>query len=149
MFLVYHLRRRSSPPLALFAAFFALTLVGAAHADAIPAPEPAAAPVRVATAAGLPSPTFPAPATGARRIVLYEASWCGHCRQVRQLLRELGTPFVEKDVERSESAYREFWRKGKGSLAVPLLDVGGALVRGYKEEEIRRLVADLFPVQQP
>src|SRR5436305_3591454 len=138
MSLAYRLRRRSSPPLALFAAFLALILVGAAGADVTPAPEPAAPPVPSA-----------APAARTHRIVLYEASWCGHCRQVRQLLRQLGAPFVGKDVERSESAFREFWRKGKGSRAVPLLDVGGTMVRGYHEEEIRRLVADLFPVQQP
>jgi glutaredoxin len=147
MSLAYRLRRRSSPPLALFAAFLALT--GVARADLAPAWGPAAAPTHVAIDAGQRSPTALASIPRAPRVVLYGTSWCGHCRKVRQLLQQLGTPFVEKNVERSESAFREFWRKGKGSRAVPLLDVGGTMVRGYHEDEIRRLVADLFPVQQP
>jgi mycoredoxin len=79
----------------------------------------------------------------ASRITLYATSWCGYCRKTRELLAELGVAYVEKDVEKSAEGRKEYQAKGKGYRGVPLLDIGGTIVRGYEPEEIRSLVAAL------
>lgn len=79
----------------------------------------------------------------APRVTLYATSWCGYCRKTRELLAELGVAYVEKDVEKSAEGRKEYQAKGKGYGGVPLLDIGGTIVRGYEPEEIRTLVTAL------
>ena len=95
----------------------------------------------VATAA--PAADKPAARDGAPRITLYATSWCGYCRKTRELLKELDAAYVEKDIEKSAEGREEYLAKGKGYRGVPLLDIGGTIVRGYSAKEIRRLVAAL------
>jgi len=85
----------------------------------------------------------------APKVILYSTSWCGYCRKTRQLLAELNTPYEEKDIEKSPTAAAEYRMKGRGGHGVPLLDVGGVLIRGYNEGEIRRRVAALTPKRSP
>lgn len=80
--------------------------------------------------------------TAAPRVTLYATSWCGYCRKTRELLTELGVEFVEKDIEKSLEARTEHAAKARGA-GVPVLDVDGEIVRGYRPETIRELVAKL------
>jgi glutaredoxin len=77
------------------------------------------------------------------RVTLYMTSWCPYCRKARTLLRQLGVPFVEKDIEKNAAAAREYQRKGNGYTGVPLIDIDGTIVRGFSEARIRQLVARL------
>lgn len=75
-------------------------------------------------------------------VILYATSWCGYCRKTRQLLRELKADFVEKDIEKDPAAGREFHERF-GRSGVPVIDVGGQVIRGYDHRAIRQAVRDL------
>lgn len=78
------------------------------------------------------------------RVVLYSTSWCGYCRRARRMLDEMGVDFVEKDIEKSRAAAREF-QTLVGRSGVPVLNINGSIVRGFNEGRIRQLVEDLPP----
>lgn len=77
------------------------------------------------------------------RITLYETSWCGYCRKTRKLLKALDAEFVAKDIEKSREAMLEYRRKSGGRGGVPLIDFDGKVVRGYREQDIRRLAREV------
>jgi len=76
-------------------------------------------------------------------VILYMTDWCGWCRKTRALLREIEADFEEVDIEKSDEGRREYEQKSGGRGGVPLLDIGGTIVRGFDEARIRRLVAAL------
>jgi len=75
-------------------------------------------------------------------VILYATSWCGYCRKTRQLLKELKADFVEKDIEKDRAAGREFFERF-GRAGVPVIDVGGQVIRGYDHQMIREAVRAL------
>ncbi|MEM7350592.1 MAG: glutaredoxin family protein [Acidobacteriota bacterium] len=80
---------------------------------------------------------------GKPKITLYETSWCGYCRKTRKLLDSLGADFVAKDIEKSREAMAEYRKKSRGRGGVPLIDFDGKVVRGYREQDIRRLAREV------
>lgn len=77
------------------------------------------------------------------KIILYETSWCGYCRQASKLLKQLDVDFEAKDIERDPKAAAEYRRKSGGRGGVPLIDIDGEVVRGYDKRLIRQLVAEM------
>jgi glutaredoxin len=79
----------------------------------------------------------PVAGVGAGEVVMYATSWCGYCAKTRQFLRTRGIPFVERDIEGSAEARREYQAlNGRG---VPLLVIRGTMiVHGYSPKEILR-----------
>jgi glutaredoxin len=92
--------------------------------------------------------TAAAPESGQPAVTLYSARWCGWCRKTKVLLAELGVQYVERDIDREPAARSELLRLTHGSLGVPVLDIGGALVRGYSPDRIKSLLA-AAPVSEP
>jgi len=80
-------------------------------------------------------------ASGQPSVTLYSTSWCGWCRKTRALLAELGVQYVELDVDRDPRARSELLRLTGGSFGVPVLDIGGTVVRGYSPDRIKALLA--------
>ena len=116
-------------------AFAALLLAAAALALAVllaPAAPPAAADQAERASAAERAP-----------VILYMTDWCGWCRKTRALLKEIDADFEEVDIEKSDAGRREYEEKSGGRGGIPLLDVGGTIVRGYDEPRIRKLVAEL------
>lgn len=73
-------------------------------------------------------------------IILYMTSWCPYCRQAKELLTSLGEPFVEKDIESSQAIHEEYRVKGQGYKGIPMFDIDGRIVQGFRQGEVRRLV---------
>jgi glutaredoxin len=76
----------------------------------------------------------PEPITGVGpgEVVLYATSWCGYCERTRKFLRAREVPFVEHDIERSETARQAY--EALGGQGVPLLLIRGKVVRGYSPD---------------
>ncbi len=70
-------------------------------------------------------------------VVLYSTTWCGYCKAVRELLTEMDVEFVEKDVEADPAHYAEFVGKAGDKAAVPVLDIAGKVINGYKPALIK------------
>jgi mycoredoxin len=77
------------------------------------------------------------------QVVLYSATWCGFCKQTKALLAELEVPYREKDVEKTPGARAEYVARFGANVTIPVLDVGGSVVRGYRPHDIRRAVEGL------
>lgn len=52
-------------------------------------------------------------------------------------VRSLGANLVEYDIEASPDRKAEMKQKSGGSTGVPLLDIGGIILRGYSPEAIK------------
>ena len=93
--------------------------------------------------AGAADDTAPGAEAQEAPIVLYMTSWCPYCRKARNLLDEIDADYVEKDIEKDPEARREFERKGKGGSGIPLIDFDGEILRGFHEEKIRKMAAEV------
>lgn len=78
-------------------------------------------------------------------IVIYGASWCGPCHQVKKYLKSKGIPFVEKDIDEDPSAQSEMRAKltksGRRSGSIPVIDVGGQILVGYSPQALDSAIA--------
>lgn len=76
--------------------------------------------------------------------VVYVSQWCFHCTSVTEQLRELGVPFVERDIfdARYRAEYTEKMRSiGRRPPAVPLVELHDRLVLGLDNTSLRMLVS--------
>ncbi len=73
-------------------------------------------------------------------VVMYRTSWCGYCKQAATYVRSLGARLVEYDIEKDPDKKAEMKKKSGGSSGVPLLDIDGAIIRGYSPPAIRAAV---------
>jgi glutaredoxin len=62
---------------------------------------------------------------------------------VKEFLSRAGRPYLEKNVEEDDEAYRELI--ARGVRAVPLTVLGDRFVKGFDEPELRRLIAHDAP----
>ena len=71
---------------------------------------------------------------------MYSTSWCGYCRKARRWFQDNGYPFVEKDIEKSTDARREYQRASGGYGGVPLIVVNGQSFRGFDQRALLRKI---------
>ncbi len=80
----------------------------------------------------------------ALRVILYTAPWCGYCKKAAAHLRSRGIPFWERDIDSDRSAAVELSQKlrraGLSGGGVPVLDIAGTIVIGFKRDRIDRLL---------
>ncbi len=80
------------------------------------------------------------------RVIVYGTSWCGACRELRQVLRSHQVDFIDRDVERDVGAALEV--AGKAASAgvvvdrVPIVDVRGTLLIGFDRDRLTTLLGD-------
>lgn len=81
--------------------------------------------------------TIPAEAGCSKRVILYNASWCPYCRQVRSILARNNIRYTIRDATTAPvqaDMVRRF-----GDTAVPRTLIGGVLVEGVNEARIKQL----------
>ncbi len=71
-------------------------------------------------------------------VVMYSLSSCASCKQAKILLEAQGVPYVERQLDHSESLKRE--AKALGAKQVPLILIGNASIEGYDEKKILGLL---------
>ena len=80
-------------------------------------------------------------------VLMYGTSWCGYCAKARQLLDEQGITYYEYDIESSNEGYRQF--QDLGGKGVPLFQIGGKVVKGFRPDRVLDLVDELYLVDEP
>ncbi len=70
-------------------------------------------------------------------VTVYSTSSCPYCTMVKDFLRKKQVSFVEYDVGRDERRAEEMVRKS-GQMGVPVVDVNGRILVGYKPADIER-----------
>jgi hypothetical protein len=71
-------------------------------------------------------------------VLLYMKEWNPDSLRSRAYLKSLGVRLIEYDVGRDKSKKKEMARKG--GKAVPLIDVEGIIVKGFRPDSIKRAV---------
>ena len=74
----------------------------------------------------------------AGQVTMYSTSWCGYCKNARSYFAAKRIAYREIDVEKSESAAREF--KSLGGSGVPLILVGGKAMSGFNPASFEALL---------
>jgi len=93
--------------------------------------------IAAAAAALLCLAVVPAKAGCSKRVVMYNASWCPYCRQVRAILARNHIRYTILDA--TTPRVQAVMLKRFGDTAVPRTVIGGALVEGVDEARIKRL----------
>lgn len=70
-------------------------------------------------------------------IKLYSTPTCGYCKKVKRYLQEKNVDFREFNVANDRKRADEMMKKS-GQMGVPVLDINGKVIVGYKEGEIER-----------
>ena len=79
----------------------------------------------------------PAEAGCSQSVVLYNASWCPYCAQVRAILSRNHIRYIVLDATTPQ--IQAIMRKRFGDTSVPRTLVGGVLVEGVDEARIQQL----------
>ena len=79
----------------------------------------------------------PALARCSKSVVLYNASWCPYCRQVRAILARNHIKYSILDATTQQ--VQEVMLLQFGDTAVPRTVIGGTLVEGVDESRIKQL----------
>lgn len=70
-------------------------------------------------------------------IVMYTTSWCGYCKKARKYFAANNIRYIERDIETSAQAKREYDRlRGTG---VPVLRIGETIMRGWSESRFEKI----------
>jgi glutaredoxin len=85
----------------------------------------------------LPLAAVPAEAGCSKRVILYNASWCPYCRQVRAILARNNIKYTIRDA--TTARVQTDMLKRFGDTSVPRTLVGGVLVNGVNEARIKQL----------
>lgn len=73
----------------------------------------------------------------AQSITMYSTDWCGHCKNARNYFAAKSIPFTEVNVETSEAGRKDYEALGGGG--VPLIQVGGKIMRGFSPQSFEAL----------
>ncbi len=73
-------------------------------------------------------------------VVMYSTNWCGVCTKARQYMQSNGIRFKEYDIEKSDSAHREF--KKLGGKGVPLILVGNQKMSGFSASRLTAMLGN-------
>jgi len=81
----------------------------------------------------------------AHKVIVYSTSWCPWCRRTKEFLTANKVEFENRDVEEKREWAEELVRKS-GQTGIPVLDIGGQVIVGFDEPEIRKALG-LQPAQ--
>lgn len=77
-------------------------------------------------------------------VIVYKTSWCGVCKQLESYLQKKGVEYIAKDIETDLAAAAELQAKAKQAGvptgSVPMIDVGGELLRGFDRKRLDALL---------
>jgi len=79
----------------------------------------------------------PAQAGCSKRVVLYNASWCPYCRQVRDILARNNIKYTIRDA--TTGRVQADMIKRFGDTSVPRTLIGSSVVEGPDEARIKKL----------
>jgi glutaredoxin len=75
----------------------------------------------------------PAPNRNRHDVVLFSAPWCGVCERAKRYLDQRGVRYDERDIDADDSA-REQVLRVLGQVAIPLLEVDGRYISGFRPD---------------
>lgn len=77
-------------------------------------------------------------AAGKPAVKMYATDWCPYCKQAREYFARNGIPYVELDIEKSETAKAE--HKSIGGRGIPVILVGNERMNGFSEQRMAQML---------
>lgn len=72
-------------------------------------------------------------------VTIYTTPSCVYCKVAKTFFGENGVTYTEKNVVSDEAAREEMIKKS-GQLGVPVIEVDGAIVVGFNQRELQKLL---------
>ena len=72
-----------------------------------------------------------------RRVIVYSTKTCPWCKKTKEFLKANKIPFTSKDVGTNQKYATEMIEKS-GQQGVPVTDINGKIIVGFKEGELKR-----------
>ena len=73
-------------------------------------------------------------------IVIYSADWCPACRTAKRYMDKQGIAYEERNVDQPE--YKKQLVEISGGRSIPVIDVDGAIMKGFNAERLDQLIAE-------
>jgi len=73
-----------------------------------------------------------------RKVIIYTASTCHSCTEVKDYLRTKKVPFIERNVQQSEKAKKELL--DMGYRTVPIILVDDEEIAGFNKEKLKKVL---------
>ena len=74
-----------------------------------------------------------------KKVIVYSTPACPYCALAKEFLEKNNIPFEDVNVASNPQAKDEMIKKS-GQLGVPVIDVDGKIVVGFKEEKLKELL---------
>ncbi len=74
-------------------------------------------------------------------VIMYGTSWCGYCAKTRALLEKNDITYYEYNIETAQEGHKQFI--DLGGRGVPVLQISGKVVKGYRPSRILELVSEI------
>jgi glutaredoxin 3 len=77
-------------------------------------------------------------------VVVYSTPSCPYCTMAKAFLKKKQVPFEDYDVSRDQGRAEEMIRKS-GQMGVPVLDVNGRILVGFRPSDIESALKAVAP----
>jgi mycoredoxin len=75
------------------------------------------------------------------QVILYATDWCGYCKKARELFEKHNISYYEYDIEKSSEGREQY--KRLGGRGVPVILIGGEVIKGYNASKILKLAEQM------
>ena len=76
------------------------------------------------------------------QVVMYATAWCKYCAKARHYFQANNIDYVEKNIDDSKQARKEY--DDFGGTAVPVIFLGQYRMNGFSEKRFEKYYAELF-----
>ena len=73
------------------------------------------------------------------KVTVYSTPTCPYCKMAKDWLKSKEVPFTDIDIAADEKAQKEIIAR-TGQMAVPVIEIGEALIVGFSPEEMTKLI---------
>ncbi len=73
------------------------------------------------------------------KVTVYHTSSCPWCHKAMEFLKANKVKFTKKNVGEDQKAAQEMIKKS-GQQGVPVIDIGGKIIVGFDEDELKKLL---------
>jgi glutaredoxin 3 len=73
------------------------------------------------------------------KVTVYTTNSCPNCVAAKEFLKANSVEFTEKNVEQDRQAAKEMIIRS-GQRTVPVIDIDGAIVRGFDQDKLEELL---------
>lgn len=74
-----------------------------------------------------------------KKIIVYSTPTCPYCVYAKTFFKEMGVSYEDVDVSKDRARAIEMVEKS-GQMGVPVIDIGGKIVIGFRPDEFKSLL---------